>query len=259
MDQSPLEAELDQLPGYQNVLQPTSTHRTLSPPPVVASKPAYLPPHLRPFGDSAASVTSTSSVFETPTVGKHNDVSIATGKSIIMDQPVLPHHRAYAASAHSVSSYTSTASDRTELGIVPISEIAKGKARVMDQPAFAQKPVKLRTGDAAEWTQQTEAPLKMGKAYPCPWETCALGFETLKLLKKHKLDRHDYCKKCDLDFNDFQHHLDHKIGSPNHITCPVCGEDFKSSGGRDAHIRAVSLLPYELAYIFPFRYHEDDI
>jgi hypothetical protein len=250
MDESPLEAitaEQEQLPGFK-VLQPTSTHtvksksRDLSPAPTASSKSGWLPPHMRLSGDLAASVTAWAS--EVPAVEKLHEASTAFGKSRIMDQPDIPQRMSYGSSTMSFSSATSVGSDWTERAVERKSEKAKGKTRYIDQPALVPTPAKLRTGDAAEWTQKTEAPLKMGKAFPCTYPKCPFGFESSKLLKKHKLDQHDYCKKCDMDFGDFQEHLDHKVGSPNHITCPVCGEDFKSSGGRDTHIIAVSLFAF---------------
>lgn len=248
MDESPLEAmtaDLEQLPSHLNALEPTSIHamkmndRAFSPEPAAPIKSDWLPPHLKLGGDSNASVASSvaSSASETPVVERP---STASQKSSIMDQPDLSRPRAYGSSTMSASSARSVVSDRTEPEVLPKSVKAMGKARIMDQPTPAAKPTKLRTGDAAEWTKQTEVPRKTEQSYPCPYETCALGFGTLKILKKHKQDRHDYCIKCNLDFKDFQDHLDHKVTSPNHITCPVCSEDFKSSGGRDAHILAVS-------------------
>jgi len=252
MDESPLEAttaEQEQLPGFK-VLQPTSTYtlkskgRDSSPTPTASSRSGWLPPHLRLSGDLAASVTAWAS--EIPAVEKLQEASTAFDYPRILDQPGVPQRRAYGSSVMSFSSATSVGSDWTERAVEPNSEKAKGKARAMDQSALVPTPAKLRTGDAADWTRKTEAPLKMGKDFPCTYEKCRFGFESSKLLKKHKMDQHDYCKKCDMDFEDFQKHLDHKVGSPNHITCPVCGEDFKSSGGRDAHILAVSLFSFSL-------------
>ena len=102
-------------------------------------------------------------------------------------------------------------------------------------PAPAQ-PV-VRTGDAAEWTKKTEPAAKFRKQFPCSYENCLAGFDKLKVLQRHKLENHDYCRICDLDCDDFQDLLDHKILSPKHITCHICSEDFRSSGGRDGHVK----------------------
>ena len=95
---------------------------------------------------------------------------------------------------------------------------------------------RVRTGDAADWTKKTEKGAKFYKPFPCTYKNCNLGFITLKTLQRHKVQDHEYCKICDLDCDDFQDLLDHKILSPKHITCHICGEDFRSSGGRDGHI-----------------------
>lgn len=56
----------------------------------------------------------------------------------------------------------------------------------------------------------------------------------------HKITEHEYCERCDEDFPDEERLLLHKIISVKHIVCPVCGLEFRSSGGRDVHIRQVS-------------------
>ncbi|MCJ1393171.1 hypothetical protein MMC18_006043 [Xylographa bjoerkii] len=132
-------------------------------------------------------------------------------------------------------------------------KIDKGKSREVQlplpAPAPGLPPAKIRTGDAATWTKKTDIPelMKMSKDYPCPYEDCRLGFDTLKALRRHKIEKHEYCKKCDKDFKDFQDHLDHKIESSEHITCPVCGEDFRSTGGREFHIRTMHPNPQDLS------------
>ena len=102
---------------------------------------------------------------------------------------------------------------------------------------------RVRTGDAADWTKKTEKGAKFHKPFPCTYKNCNLGFNNLKALQRHKVENHEYCKMCDLDCDDFQDLLDHKILSPKHITCHICGEDFRSSGGRDGHI--IRLHPTE--------------
>jgi hypothetical protein len=36
--------------------------------------------------------------------------------------------------------------------------------------------------------------------------------------------------------------LVHKIKSKEHIVCPICGIEYRSEGGRDAHIRQASIF-----------------
>ncbi|MCJ1281598.1 hypothetical protein MMC26_000918 [Xylographa opegraphella] len=109
-------------------------------------------------------------------------------------------------------------------------------------------PASIRTGDTVTGTKQADMPelLKMSRNYPCPYEDCRLGFDTLKEIRMHKVEMHDYCRRCDKDFKDSQDYLDHKIESPEHIACPICGEDFRSNGGRDVHIRTIHPNPQNL-------------
>ena len=80
---------------------------------------------------------------------------------------------------------------------------------------------------------------KSAKNYPCSYVDCPTGFDTLRGLKYHKAETHDYCKVCDMDFKDGPEFLKHKIKSEKHIVCPICSEDFKSSMGRDRHLKQV--------------------
>lgn len=61
-------------------------------------------------------------------------------------------------------------------------------------------------------------------------------------MKKHKKSdpEHEYCVRCDENFEYEERHLMHKIATEKHIVCPICGLDFRSEGGRDGHIRQVS-------------------
>ena len=110
------------------------------------------------------------------------------------------------------------------------------------RPKIVAPGGKVRTGDAAIWTQKTERKwsAKLPKEFPCSYEHCDYGFDNFSAMKHHKTSYHEYCKECDIDFEGFQDHLDHKIQSSAHITCPACGQDFRSIGGRDLHIRDVS-------------------
>ena len=80
----------------------------------------------------------------------------------------------------------------------------------------------------------------------CTYEDCPRTFRTIKDMKAHKTKdpEHDYCSKCDKDFEDEMRLLIHKLslskaGRNDHIACPICGIDFKSRGGCEMHIRQV--------------------
>ena len=94
-------------------------------------------------------------------------------------------------------------------------------------------PPKMNAGLAAKSA-------KLASNFPCTYEDCTLGFENEKAMKKHKEEDHDYCRPCDKDFMDFDNYFFHKLDSIDHICCCVCGQDFRSEGGRDRHERHVS-------------------
>lgn len=96
-------------------------------------------------------------------------------------------------------------------------------------------------------------PLTPIKPYPCTYPDCFQSFTTEKEMKYHKLEEptHFYCKKCNVDCEDWVALTEHKVdamapwlerkgrgrpeGAPKHIVCEFCGKDFKSMGGRELH------------------------
>ncbi|KAK3680198.1 hypothetical protein LTR78_000575 [Recurvomyces mirabilis] len=90
------------------------------------------------------------------------------------------------------------------------------------------------------------------KRVQCTYSDCIAEFDDQAAMNKHKKHDpdHDYCKKCDIDFDDFEAFTQHKVSMmdafqrikyrekderPAHITCEFCGEDFESFGGRRLH------------------------
>ena len=81
----------------------------------------------------------------------------------------------------------------------------------------------------------------------CPHKNCGLHFKSGKRLRGHKISTHDYCSTCDLDFEDDIGLIHHRIESTlqdegKHIACLICGSDFGSQAGREAHFRQVSRM-----------------
>lgn len=77
----------------------------------------------------------------------------------------------------------------------------------------------------------------------CTYESCKLVFDTEKAMRSHKKhsDEHDYCNRCDLDFDSFDDYVQHKIIRPeeHNRACRVCGEEYKSLSGLRRHIDLV--------------------
>lgn len=100
--------------------------------------------------------------------------------------------------------------------------------------------------------KSSSAPMNAGVAaksanvaasFPCLYADCGMGFKDERALKDHKFYEHDgYCKVCDIDTEDEQSLLLHKMSSLKHITCQFCGKDFRSEAGRDRHEKLVSTL-----------------
>lgn len=79
------------------------------------------------------------------------------------------------------------------------------------------------------------------RKFPCTFDDCPRLFTSVEEMKKHKESEpeHEYCSRCDEDFEDEERLLIHKLLTEKHIVCPICGIDFRSEGGRDGHIRQV--------------------
>lgn len=79
----------------------------------------------------------------------------------------------------------------------------------------------------------------------CSYESCGLVFDTEKDMRSHKKysDEHDYCSRCNEDFESFDDYVQHKITRPDqhNKACRVCGEEFKSKSGLTRHIDLVRL------------------
>lgn len=78
----------------------------------------------------------------------------------------------------------------------------------------------------------------------CTYADCDLHFASEKDMKRHKKhdDDHDYCHKCDEDFDSYDDLAQHKIFRPDmhNKACRVCGQEFKSESGLKRHIELVS-------------------
>lgn len=90
------------------------------------------------------------------------------------------------------------------------------------------------------------------RGVPCSYTDCQHRFPSVALMKAHKVNdpEHFYCKKCNMDFADWQALTEHKVTmmapflegrvrirdeKPVHIVCEFCGEGFRSFDGRKRH------------------------
>ncbi|KAI1623418.1 hypothetical protein EDD37DRAFT_694797 [Exophiala viscosa] len=72
----------------------------------------------------------------------------------------------------------------------------------------------------------------------CTYKDCFKHFNSQDAMIAHKTKDpvHSYCKLCDVDCEDDMHLFIHQLGTPAHICCPVCAQEFKSTSGRDRHV-----------------------
>ncbi|KAF1836292.1 hypothetical protein BDW02DRAFT_616512 [Decorospora gaudefroyi] len=91
------------------------------------------------------------------------------------------------------------------------------------------------TGDA-----KMDASLPQTERVKCTYKECDLQFESEKVMRFHKKNsaEHDYCCRCDEDFDCFEDYAQHKILKPDihNKACRVCGDEFKSTSGLKRHI-----------------------
>ncbi|OSS51762.1 hypothetical protein B5807_03370 [Epicoccum nigrum] len=87
----------------------------------------------------------------------------------------------------------------------------------------------------------------------CTFPDCDLHFNTVKDMKRHKKndDDHDYCDKCDEDFESYDDLAQHKVIRPDmhDKACRVCGQEFKSTSGLRRHIELSHKVNQKLACI----------
>ncbi|KAJ9665292.1 hypothetical protein H2201_004584 [Coniosporium apollinis] len=73
------------------------------------------------------------------------------------------------------------------------------------------------------------------------FDQCFRTFADEKEMKRHMVnaDDHDYCRKCDETFKDWNDFVAHKASPACPlISCKFCGVDFKTTSGRDRHLRS---------------------
>ena len=106
--------------------------------------------------------------------------------------------------------------------------------------------VPLQKYEGSDTRNATLASAKLDKPFSCPITDCAAGYHTKDELLKHKYNRHEYCKRCKLWFeNKYMLHI-HKVEAPAHIICAVCSVEFYTGAARDAHTKQVRFSdPFE--------------
>ncbi|KAF1945915.1 hypothetical protein EJ02DRAFT_509057 [Clathrospora elynae] len=97
------------------------------------------------------------------------------------------------------------------------------------------------------------AALERIRCVKCTYEDCDMSFDTEKIMRRHKehSDEHDYCKRCDEDFDSFEDYAMHKIVRPDTHgkACRVCGDEFKSESGLKRHIELTHKVDQKLTCI----------
>ncbi|KAF2452086.1 hypothetical protein P171DRAFT_479096 [Karstenula rhodostoma CBS 690.94] len=97
------------------------------------------------------------------------------------------------------------------------------------------------------------ASLEPIKAFKCTFTGCAASFDTEKKLIGHKKDsdEHDYCSKCNLDFESYEDLARHKAFTPDKHgkACRLCGEEFKSRSGLERHTELAHKVKQKLPCI----------
>jgi len=87
------------------------------------------------------------------------------------------------------------------------------------------------------------ATLEPLKAIKCSYEDCYQSFDTKEEMIRHKKysEEHEYCSKCDLDCEDLDAYVLHKITAPlqHKKACRHCGDEFHTKAGLERHIALV--------------------
>ncbi|PYI21030.1 hypothetical protein BO99DRAFT_441788 [Aspergillus violaceofuscus CBS 115571] len=110
-------------------------------------------------------------------------------------------------------------------------------SRPIAEPASTQPPTTQPSAKVENAATPSSAKPPEPTRVSCTYAKCGKHFPSKRDMDIHKITEHEYCERCDEDFPDEERLLLHKITSVKHIVCPVCGLEFRSSGGRDVHIR----------------------
>lgn len=165
--------------------------------------------------DDAVSTTSAGSTSTLPPHRRQSSVTSTPSINEQADTRAAPHLRA-------LSSHSTTSDESIASVVRPKGTSAAPPPKEVPLTNFARN-----------------------NPFACSFPDCKRAFKSLGLLKQHKASDdagHDYCKICDMDFEDDDALHLHKIGSEKHICCEVCSEDFESESGRDRHMRLVKML-----------------
>ena len=84
------------------------------------------------------------------------------------------------------------------------------------------------------------------KEFKCTFKGCYAAFDKLNLLKSHKkhAPSHDFCPRCEEDFDSWDALTLHKATDKRHEKEPICkscGEEFKSVSGMRRHVASVRI------------------
>lgn len=86
----------------------------------------------------------------------------------------------------------------------------------------------------------------------CTYADCDLFFPDDRAMRRHKKysDEHDYCHKCNEDYDSYEDYAMHKILRPDKHdkACRICGDEFKSNAGLKAHTELVSAGARDMEY-----------
>ncbi|KAE8849349.1 hypothetical protein PTNB73_04900 [Pyrenophora teres f. teres] len=91
------------------------------------------------------------------------------------------------------------------------------------------------------------------RRFKCTYKDCSMSFDTEKTMKNHKKnsDEHEYCVKCDEDFDSYEDFAMHKVSRPyeHGKACGICGDEFKSKDGLQRHIELTHKINQKLVCI----------
>ena len=189
-------------PGYSRLEQSHSASGKDANQPAVSRFPATnLPPHLR----AASSIISSNGT---------SPISHLRGGSSVISSKVSEH----------------AASNGNRAASVNFKHLPEAQIDAVSTPkANNTRNLDMNAGKAAKSA-------KLDSNFPCTYKDCTRGFAKEKSMKAHKDEDHDWCRDCNLDFEDNDAFIQHKIENEDkHICCRICGTDFQSEGGRNRH------------------------
>ncbi|KAL9043987.1 MAG: hypothetical protein Q9214_002843, partial [Letrouitia sp. 1 TL-2023] len=146
---------------------------------------------------STHSPAGSSEVTETPEVANYETVS---STSRLHDNDLNPPSMTNrAAKAEPMPSQAIFLGRSPQTSVPATAKLGRGNSILSTKSSMYTK---VNTLTQSTTHGRTAVSASRDAPFPCTYADCSRGFQTRPALKEHKIQEHDYCRVCDMDFED---------------------------------------------------------